>query len=151
MEEITHMDIMEIMTYLRNRYPLLFIDYAEHIVPGKSARAFKNVTYNEAYFQGHFPDNPTVPGIYQLESMFQTAALAVHTMPGNQNKTSYISKAKEINFRDQVRPGDCMQIDAFIESYRRGVAKATATIFCREKLVSEAQFTLVIPEDMILK
>lgn len=145
------LDYMEIKEYLRNRYPLLMIDYAENVCPGQSAKAVKNLTHDEWFFQCHFPKNPLVPGILQLEAIFQTAALAVHTLPGNKEKTSYIARVTDVAFFSHIRPGQILHIETFMESWKRGIGKGNGVIYVNDKVVCKAGYTLVIEDDIIRK
>lgn len=143
------LDYKEIQKYLRNRYPLLMVDYAEVVCPGKSATAIKNLTINEWFFKCHFPGNPVMPGILQLEAIFQTAALAVHTLPENKDKTSYIARANNLAYFDHVRPGQILRIVTTLDSWKRGIGKGSGVIYVKDKIVCRATYTLVIEDDII--
>lgn len=147
--EALSLDVCGIMEYLRNRYPFLMVDYAPKVIPGKMAIAYKNLTINEGYFVGHFPGNPIMPGVLQLEAIYQTAALAIHTLPENKEKTSFISRTDKVIFHEHLRPGDVLRIETEVGGYKRGVAKGKGKIISNEKLIVEAEFVLVIPEDMV--
>lgn len=148
-EVLENLDYKKISVYLRNRFPFLMIDRAELIIPQEKAVAYKNTTINEWFYQGHFPDEPIYPGVLQLESMFQTAALAVHTVKGNEDKKSYIAKVKNVVFHKNIVPGDIMRIEATICKYRRGIADAQGKVYSGGNLISEADFVLALPEVIV--
>jgi len=143
------LDYKGIQKYLRNRYPLLMIDYAESVCPGKSATAIKNITINEWFFECHFPGNPVMPGILQLEAIFQTGALSVHTLPGNEDKTTYIARVSNLAYFVHIRPGDVLRIDTVLDSWKRGIGKGRGVIYVKDKVACKAEYTLVIEDDII--
>lgn len=141
----------DILAHLRNRPPLLLIQEA-HVVPGVRASAEVDLTGDEWYFPCHFPGNPVYPGVLQLEAMSETAALAIHTMDGMREKTSNFSKVRNAAFRINIRPGDRIQINTeMTKPYRRGVAQFYGQILVDGRIACEAEFVLVIPEDMVVK
>ena len=75
------MNIKEIMEILPHRYPFLLVDRVESVVPGESAVAYKNVSMNESFFQGHFPGEPIMPGVLIIEALAQTGAIAILSLP----------------------------------------------------------------------
>lgn len=146
-----HLNKEDIKKYIRNREPLLLVEEAYDVCPGKYANGRKNIPEEEWFFECHFPGEPMVPGVLQLEAMFQTAALAIHTLPGNEKKKSYIARVQNVYFQQHVLPGLPMDIETEIKSYRRGIAKCLACIKINEEIVSKAEFRLIVEEDMILK
>ena len=89
---------LEILEYQKNRYPYLMIDVAEEVVPGKFAKGFKNLSSNDWFFKCHFPGDPNMPGLLQIEAMVQMSALVILTLPKNKGKIMYISKLKKATF-----------------------------------------------------
>lgn len=145
------MDILEIQEYLENRYPFLMIDSVLEGEAGKYMIARKNLSINEWYFVGHFPDNPLMPGALQLEAMFNTAALCVMTLPNMKGKKSVISRIANAVFHTSAIPGDVLEVRADLLSYKRGIAECKARICCGEVCISQVDLTLAIPQDMILQ
>lgn len=137
----------DILFYLKNRPPLLMVDSAV-VVPGKSAVSEKYLKADEWYFECHFPGMPIMPGVLQLETIFQTAALAVKTMEGNAEKTSNISKLKNVSFRRSILPEQKIIVSTSIDGYKRGVANGIGTIICEGQEACKAEFILAVPEDM---
>ena len=142
------LDNKGILEYQKNRFPYLMIDVAEEIVPGKSAKGFKNLSSNEWFFKCHFPGDPNMPGMLQIESMVQMSALIILTLPNNKGKIMYISKLKKAIFKKKVLIGDKFVIITNLKYFKRGIASFVAKAFVRESKVSEAEFDLVLPEEL---
>ena len=144
-EILRNLDAFEIQKYQQNRYPLLFIDYVEEAVPGKSARGFKNFSYNEWFFPAHFEDEPNVPGFVQMEAMTQMFLMSFLTIPENVGKkTAFISATT--NFKRKIIPGERIDIKADLSSYRRGLARGTATAYVNEEFACSAELVIGIPD-----
>lgn len=146
------MNINEIKQYLPHRYPFLLIDRVVDLKLGESVVAYKNITTNEAIFEGHFPNNPVFPGVLILEAMAQACGvLGFKTMDKTPEDGSiYLyAGADRVRFKQQVVPGDQMYIEATFVSEKRGIWKfdciakvegklaASATIMCADRPVSE--------------
>ena len=118
---VSVMDINEIMELLPHRYPFLLIDRVTGLVPGEFIRAYKNVTMNEAFFQGHFPDEPIMPGVLILEAMAQAGILfAKKTAPVElENKLFVFAGMDGVRFRRPVRPGDRLDIELHLLKRKR--------------------------------
>ena len=86
----------EILEYQKNRPPYLMIDYAEEVIPGKSARGYKDLKEDEWFFKVHWPEDPNMPGMLQVEALVQMCALSLLTMPGNKGKLVYLISADKI-------------------------------------------------------
>ena len=142
------LDYNGVKEYSCVEYPLLMIDYAECIVPGKSSIAVKNLTNNEWFFQCHFPGNPVMPGTLEIEAIFQTAALAIHTLPGNKDKTSYLVRASNLMYLDFARPGDILRIETELLRWKHGVGRGYGEIKVKDKVICKLDFALAILEDM---
>ena len=120
-EILKNLGPVEIQKYQQNRYPCFFIDMIEEAIPGKSAKGYKNFTYNEWFFPAHFEDEPNVPGFIQIETMAQVFLMTFLTLPGNKGKkaAAVTSKAK---FKQKIEPGHRLDIEAVLNSYTRGLA-----------------------------
>lgn len=102
------LDSTAIQKIIPHRYPMLLIDRVEELVPGEMAVAKRNVTINEAVFNGHFPNNPVLPGALIVESLAQTGAVALLSQEDFKGKTAYFGGIESAEFRKVVRPGDTM-------------------------------------------
>lgn len=135
-----------IMRMIPHRYPLLLIDRVEDIVADTSCVGIKNVTFNEPFFQGHFPGNPIMPGVLILEAMAQTAAvLVIATIgPSAEGSGVYFMSVEEARFRRPVGPGDRLYLHVEKVRSRMGVWKCSAEARVDDHLVSEATFSAKI-------
>lgn len=137
--------IGDIMKVLPHRYPFLLIDKMEIVEDGVRGIGYKNVTVNEPFFQGHFPDNPIMPGVLQIEVMAQAAGFVIATKGGDLSKKNVlfmnVDKAK---FRKPVVPGDCLKVCVEKIKESHGIFVCVGKIFVNDKLVSEAELTAMV-------
>ena len=105
------MDIKEIMETIPHRQPCLLIDRIEELEPGKRAVGKKCVSYNEPFFNGHFPQEPVMPGVLILEALAQTGAVAILSQPENKGKTVYFGGIDKAKFKRKVVPGDVLTLE----------------------------------------
>jgi 3-hydroxyacyl-[acyl-carrier-protein] dehydratase len=89
-KKLKDLDVYAIQQYQQNRYPCLFIDYIEEVIPGKSAKGFKNFSFNEWFFPAHFADEPNVPGFIQIEALTQLFLMTFLTLPGNKGQVLFL-------------------------------------------------------------
>ena len=140
--------ISDIMKVLPHRYPFLLIDKIEILEDGVKGIGYKNVTVNEPFFQGHFPDNPIMPGVLQIEAMAQTAGFVIANKGGNLSKKSVLfMSVDKVKFRKPVVPGDCLKIYVEKVKERHNVFVCTGKIFVEEKLVAESELTAMVGTD----
>lgn len=139
-------DIARIMGAIPHRYPFLLVDRMVDIVLGESCIGIKNVTMNEPFFQGHFPQAPVMPGVLIVESMAQTAGvLVVETLGENaRGKLVYFMSIDEAKFRKPVVPGDQLRIHCVKERSRGNIWKFRAEAKVDGKIVAEAVYTAMI-------
>ena len=120
------MDLREIMEYLPHRFPMLLIDRVTALVPGKSARGVKNVTMNEPFFPGHFPDYPVMPAVLVVEALAQLASIlawrTVGAKPGG-GANIFFAGIDNARFRRMVLPGDQLILEAELQRQVRGIGK----------------------------
>ncbi len=135
----------ELLEYQPNRYPFLMIDVVEEVVPGESARGFKNLTWNEWYFPPHFPGNPNLPGALQLEAMAQLLTVAITTLPGMKGKVTHALSHK-VSFHREVIPGDRLDLETTVISWQRGIAKGSALGKVGGIIACKAEMVITIPE-----
>lgn len=129
MENILTFDSIGIQECQRNRYPLLFIDKVVESVPGKYAKAIKNFSYNEWFFPAHFDDDPNVPGFVQIEALAQTFLMTFLSIDENKGKVASAISYNNIKFKRKIIPGDTLEINATLDSLRRGLAKGHVESF----------------------
>lgn len=115
----------EILRRLPHRYPFLLVDRAESYVPGESIVGFKCVSAAEPHFQGHFPENPVMPGVLIIEAMAQTGAILMSkTLDADiSNTLIYFMGVEQAKFRRPVRPGDVLEMPVEVTANRRGIFK----------------------------
>ena len=137
--------IEEIMKLLPHRYPFLLLDRLEVEVPGEKGIGLKNVTMNEEFFQGHFPNNPVMPGVLQVEAMAQTAG-AIVAASASEGKTPDVlfMSIDGVKFRKPVKPGDQLKMHVEKVQSRRNVDVFKGKTMVDDKVVSEAEFTAMI-------
>ena len=136
----------EIEKILPHRYPFLLVDRVTELVEGKSIKAYKNVTRNEPFFQGHFPGKPIMPGVLVLESLAQAGAIAILKMDEYAGKVPLFVGANKVKWRKQVVPGDKLELSLEIIKLRKsiGIGKAVATV--DGKVACEAEIMFAIEE-----
>ena len=135
----------ELQEYQQNRYPYLMIDHVDEVIPGKSAKGYKNLTMNEWFFPSHFPDAPNMPGALQLESLAQMLTIAITTLPGNKGQTTrFIST--NLKFHKEIVPGDKMVIDTQVTFWSRGIFKGTGIALTNGEIASESEMVICIPD-----
>lgn len=147
-QEPMSLDIMQIQEYEANRYPYLLIDKITEIVPGKYAKGYKNLTFNEWFFPCHFVNCPNMPGMLQIEALSHVFILLFLTLPGNKGMITNILGANNLKFYQRVLPGDRLDIEAELTSWKRGIGIGPARGYVDGKLVCEAEFKICIPEIM---
>jgi 3-hydroxyacyl-[acyl-carrier-protein] dehydratase len=139
-------DIQRIMQMIPHRYPFLMIDRVIDVVSGASAVGIKNVSINESFFQGHFPQRPVMPGVLIIEAMAQTAAvLVVHTLGReSEGKLVYFMSVDSARFRRPVVPGDQIHVRVERKQHRGNVWKFEGHAMVGDKLTAEATFAAMI-------
>lgn len=143
------MQIKEILKCLPHRYPFLLIDRVLSCEPGKNIVAIKNVSSNEPFFQGHFPDNPIMPGVLILEALAQAAAiLSYQTLhfDGSKKWLYYFVGIDNARFKKPVTPGDQLILDVTMGRNVRGIGKFAAQARVGETIVSEADLMCTVRE-----
>ena len=139
-------DINRIKELIPHRYPFLLIDGIQTLTPNESAIGIKNVSVNEPFFEGHFPDRPVMPGVLIIESMAQTAGCLVVVSLGKESegKLVYFMTIENARFRRPVVPGDRMVINVQKLRSRGSVFKFSGRAFVGEVLAAEATFSAMI-------
>lgn len=141
-------DIGEILARIPHRYPFLLVDRAEDYVSNTSIVGIKCVTFNEPFFQGHFPDYPVMPGVLVVEAMAQTGAVLMSkTMDVDPvGKTILFASVDNCRFRAPVRPGDVLRMNVRVVKSRGGLFKFAGQAMVGDKVAAEAEFAAMLVE-----
>jgi len=138
-------DIKRILDLLPHRYPFILVDRVLELELGSRIRALKNVTINEPFFQGHFPDKPIMPGVLIVEGMVQAGGLLlIETLPDQTRKQVCFSGVDRVRFRTPVIPGDQLIFEVEIVKQRSRVVKMSAKAFVDNNRVAEAKLLALI-------
>lgn len=135
----------DIIKLIPHRFPMLMIDRLERVVPGESAVGIKNVTINEPFFQGHFPDLPIMPGVLIVEALAQAAGVLVcHTLGLTNQKAVYFMSIEEARFRKPVVPGEKLELHVFKLQNRQKIWKFRGEARVNGVVHAEATYTAMI-------
>lgn len=138
------LDTKEIVKILPHRYPFLLVDRIVDLNKEKGTIVgTKNLTINEAFFQGHFPGAPLMPGVLILEAMAQTGGILVH-IEGSHGKVAVLLGVKEAKFRKPVKPGDVLTLKATLLHLSSKGGRVSAEAFVGEQLVAEAEMAFAL-------
>ncbi len=139
------LNIDSILQIMPHRYPLLLIDRVLDLDPDKSVVAIKNVSINEPFFQGHFPDHPIMPGVLILEAMAQAGGiLLLNAIENPQTKVVYFMTIDNAKFRKPVVPGDQLRFELNMHAFRRNTCKMSGTAFVEDEVVASADFMAMV-------
>ncbi|MDI6727812.1 MAG: 3-hydroxyacyl-ACP dehydratase FabZ [Thermodesulfovibrionales bacterium] len=136
-------DIKEIFSLLPHRYPFLLVDRVVEFEPEVRAVGIKNVTINEPFFQGHFPNNPVMPGVLIVEALAQVAGIMAFKS-GAEGENVYFMSIEKVKFRKPVIPGDQLRLEVQVIHKRGNVWKFSGNAFVGDQLKSEAEFTAMV-------
>ena len=142
------LDKKQICEYQQNRDPYLMIDYASEIIPGKSAKGYKELKEDEWFFKVHWPGDPNMPGMLQIESLVQMSALSILCLPGNKGKVMYLTSANNMKFLKKITPSSRLDIETKVISYKRGLAICEGIGLIQNEIACKAQFNLILPEEI---
>tara|TARA_A100000164_G_scaffold369589_1_gene394412 strand:- start:458 stop:925 length:468 start_codon:yes stop_codon:yes gene_type:complete len=148
MKNFLILDKKKILEYQKNEPPYLMIDYAEEVIPGISAKGYKDLDKDEWFFKVHWKNDPNMPGMLQIESLVQMSALSILSLPGNKGKIMYLTSANNLKFVKKIVPGDRLYIETKVKSYKRGIAHFLGTGTVKEKIACKAEFSLILPEEV---
>ena len=144
MSNAVSIDINQILKLLPHRYPFLLVDRVLEITPRVSITALKNVTMNEPFFQGHFPDFPVMPGVLIIEALAQTAALLTFSEAKAENAIYYFAGIDGARFKKPVLPGDQLIMTAILEREKAGIYKFQVKATVNDDLAAEANITCAV-------
>lgn len=143
-QEILTFDVMQLMEMIPHRYPFLLVDKITECVPGKYSKGYKNLTMNEAFFQGHFPNNPIMPGVLQLEALAQCSAPILMTLPEYKDKLTLFAGADNVRFKNIVRPGDRLDMEIELLKLKGPIGKCHAVGKVDGNVCIEADMTVCL-------
>ncbi|ERP31759.1 bifunctional UDP-3-O-[3-hydroxymyristoyl] N-acetylglucosamine deacetylase/3-hydroxyacyl-ACP dehydratase [Chitinivibrio alkaliphilus] len=146
MSKIEYKDILQLLPH---RYPFLLVDGVDEITPGESIVAYKNVSFNEQFFQGHFPDNPIMPGVLQIEALAQAAGLMA--LYGDDADTGNAQMlflgVDKVKWRNPVRPGDKLVLKVSKEKMARNILSAKGKAYIGDKIACQAELRCMITKE----
>lgn len=134
----------EIQKIIPHRYPFLLVDRILELEEGKRALGIKNVSVNEPFFQGHFPDYPVMPGVLIVEALAQVGAVALLTLPQFAGKIAFFAGLDSVRFRRQVVPGDIIRLEVELVKLRGSIGKGQGKAFVGDELACEAELLFAI-------
>lgn len=146
-ESIT-VNIKEIMELIPHRYPFLLVDKVEELIENESAIGVKCVTMNEPFFQGHFPNNPVMPGVLIIEAMAQTAGILVaKSLKAEPNSKGVLfTTIDNVKFRKSVLPSDVLKMHIKIINHKLNIWICEGTAYVNDKKVAEAKFSAMLTD-----
>ena len=138
----------QIIQIQKNRDPYLLMDYATKVIPGKSIEGYKILKKKEWFFKVHWPNDPNMPGMLQIEALVQMSALSILTLPDNKGKVMYLTNANKIRFIKKIVPNNRLYIETKVKSFKRGVAICEGQGKVEENVTCKAEFSLILPEEI---
>jgi 3-hydroxyacyl-[acyl-carrier-protein] dehydratase len=139
------LDLEGLHEYQQNRHPYLLIDVAEEVIPGQSARGYKNLD-DDWFFECHWPGDPNMPGMLQMEALIQMCALTVLTLPDNKGKLVYVISANNMKFSRKIVPGDRLEIKTKLHSWKRGIGNCSGIGSVNGEIACKADFNITMPD-----
>lgn len=138
------MDIEQIKETIPHRYPFLLVDRVDEVEEGKRIVGIKNVTINEPFFQGHFPEYPVMPGVLIIEALAQVGAIAMLSKEENKGKLGFLAGVDKCRFKRQVKPGDTLKLEVEITRIKGAIGKGKGTATVNGELACSAEIMFAI-------
>lgn len=146
---IIMLDIQEIKNIIPHRYPFLLVDRILEVEEGKSAVGIKNVSANEEFFNGHFPDYPVMPGVLIVEALAQVGAVAMLKKEENRGRLAFFTGIDNCRFKKQVKPGDQLRLEVEMVRVRGSIGKGKGTATVDGEIVCEADIMFALGEKQV--
>ncbi len=141
------MDITAVLAALPHRFPMLLVDRVDELVAGEHIAAIKAVSFNEPFFQGHFPGHPVMPGVLQLEAMAQVGGILLNCKSNRGGKIAYFTSVDNARFRRMVIPGDTLRIEIEFLKLKMSIVKVAGKIFVGDEIACEAELMFAFDKD----
>ncbi|EOP33806.1 MULTISPECIES: 3-hydroxyacyl-ACP dehydratase FabZ [Bacillus] len=138
------LDIQQIKEIIPHRYPFLLVDKVLEVEEGKRAIGIKNVTANEEFFNGHFPDYPVMPGVLIVEALAQVGAVAMLKKEENRGRLAFFAGIDNCRFKRQVRPGDQLHLEVEMTRVRGSIGKGKAIATVNGEIACETEITFAL-------
>lgn len=138
------LDIKAIQEIIPHRYPFLLIDRVDEVEAGQSCVAVKNVSFDEPFFQGHFPGEPVMPGVLIIEAMAQAGAVAILSLEQYRGKTAYFGGIKNARFKRKVVPGDQLRLEVKISSMRMNMGLGVGTAYVGDEVAASGELIFAV-------
>lgn len=142
------LDSIAIRKIIPHRYPFLLIDTIVELAPGERAVGIKNVTANEPFFQGHFPDYPVMPGVLIVEAIAQTGAVAMLSDPEHTGQLALFAGIEKVRFKRQVLPGDTLRLEVELGQIRRNIGSGSGTATVNGEIACRGEFLFALVLNM---
>lgn len=133
------MDIREILNRVPHRFPFILVDRVTELTPEQHIKGYKNVTINEPFFQGHFPEDPIMPGVLQLEALAQLGVILLGALPIAKGKLAVFAGMEHVRFRRVVVPGDRLDLECTLIKLRPPIAKMACKAYVNNEPAAEAE------------
>ncbi len=133
----------EILAVQKNKYPFLMIDIVTDLVLYKSVTGYKNLTVNDWFFECHWPGDPNMPGMLQIEAIVQLGALTVLCDPNHADDVMYLHSANNLSFKRKVVPGDRLDLECVVKSFKNGILNMQGNSYVGNQAAASAEFTLI--------
>jgi 3-hydroxyacyl-[acyl-carrier-protein] dehydratase len=141
------LDTVAIRKIIPHRYPFLLVDRVVELEPGQRATGIKNVTANEEYFQGHFPDYPVMPGVLIVEAIAQVGAVALLSLNEYEGKIAFFAGIDKVRFKRQVKPGDTLRLEVELKQVRRGIGSGEGVATVDGEVACKGEFMFAVAPD----
>ena len=142
------LDKDKILEYQQNEPPYLMIDYADEVIPGKSAKGYKDLKEDEWFFKVHWKNNPNMPGMLQIEALVQMSALSILTLPDNKGKIMYLTNVNNSKFIKKIVPGVRFFLETKVKTFKRGLAICEGVGLVENQTACKAEFNLILPDQL---
>lgn len=145
------LDSVVIRKIIPHRYPFLLVDTIIELDPGERAVGIKNVTANEPFFQGHFPDYPVMPGVLIVEAIAQVGAVAMLSQPSHEGQLALFAGIEKVRFKRQVKPGDTLRIEVALGQIRRSIGSGSGTATVDGEVACKGDFMFALVSDPAIR